>query len=193
MEQIKLPEETWLSNTIETCQKLEVTSDLMEIKGIPIEVWKKQVMKAVNRYEDAMLMKWAQQSKKYKSANLSVCKKKYINYLPPALAMMVLKTRIGMVEVKTNFKNMFADTTCRKCHSEEEDLQHILQCGRSVTSEIQDMMSDVVNIINNIEDEEDTTIKVLAEEIKKVMEEIPLVTTLESVLQEATSDDEDML
>ena len=193
LEQIKLPEETWLSNTIETCQKLEVTSDLMEIKGIPIEVWKKQVMKAVNRYEDAMLMKWAQQSKKYKSANLSVCKKKYINYLPPALAMMVLKTRIGMVEVKTNFKNMFADTTCRKCHSEEEDLQHILQCGRSVTSENQDMMSDVVNIINNIEDEEDTTIKVLAEEIKKVMEEIPLVTTLESVLQEATSDDEDML
>ena len=48
----------------ETCEKLEVTSDLMEIKGTPSEVWKKQVIKAVNRYEDAMLMKWAQQSKK---------------------------------------------------------------------------------------------------------------------------------
>ena len=155
-------------------------------------------MTAIIKSEEEAMAEWTFQSKKYNSASISLCKKTYITSLPPSLAMTILKTRTGMVEVKTNFKNMHTNTTCRKCHSEEENLEHVLSCQRKVPENKKEVVQEVNNIINDINKTEDTKLRSLAEEIYSAVEElktimvlVPTNPSLESE-QQATSDDEDM-
>ena len=110
----------------------------------------------------------------------------------------LFKFRTRMVEVKTNFKDMHANTTCRKCHSEEENLEHVLSCQRKVPENKKEVVQEVNNIINDINKTEDTKLRSLAEEIYSAVEElktimvlVPTNPSLESE-QQATSDDEDI-
>ena len=194
LEQRNLPEETWLTNTLEICKTLGITANLTDIKNTPKTAWKKLVIGAINKSETASLMKWCAKSKKYKSNCFKVQKKKYISLLPPTLSMIILKARTGMLDLKPNFKNMYSNMTCRKCKNEEETLIHILLCGRKLTKEKQILILNAHSVLRNIEEEEERKIKMLASEIRQVTAEMVLVptgATLESALQ-ATSDDEDI-
>ena len=143
LEQRKLPGETWLNTTLALCQKLNLSDNLEEIEGTSKESWKREVMKAINTSEEKSIDEWVKQSKKYNSETVNITKKDYINYLPPALAMTILKARLGMTEVKSNYKNMYTDTKCRKCHKIEEDLKHILQCNSSVPENKDQIVEDL--------------------------------------------------
>jgi hypothetical protein len=198
IEQEKMPGETWLYSTIKICRKLGLTENLETIKAYPKPVWKNQVHEAINKEETDKLIVWAENSKKYTSARLGVSKKKYINYLPPVLAVTILKVRTGMIEVKANYKNMHSNLLCRKCNASEEDLIHILRCNTKLSNDEDELVNHTTEILDNIEVEEPSKVGALARcicrEIQKMKNrETSLVeTSLESrPRRQAASEEED--
>ena len=194
LQQINLPEETWLSNTLILCEKVGLCDDLETIENTPKYKWRKLVNEAIENVELDKLREWTICSKKYSSGALSVKKKLYINYLPPTLAMTVLKARIGMTEVKENFKNMFPDTKCRKCGSHNEDLLHILQCCTTFNIAEKDVVERMRVILDNIDSEEQSTVMVLSRVIAREMQQMKLLVKqppLESTPPTAASNEDD--
>ena len=86
-----------------------------------------------------------------------------------------------MIEVKTNYKNMFVDTICRKCNNEEENLSHVIQCNRGIPHD--ENLEHICSIVENIEEEDENTTRSIAKVIHTTIEEMKmmvLVPTLES-------------
>ena len=196
LEQENLPGETWLSNTLNVCRKLGLSDNLDSIAHTPKSKWKQVSNNAIKQDEEEQLKMWAGKSKKYTCKTLTVSPKNYINYLPPALAMTILKARTGMTEIKTNYKNMYSDQLCRKCLAETEDLCHILNCKNEHNKEEKQLINDAVNILDNVEVESPSRVKYLAtlihREVQRLKEIPVLKIRLESAPTLASSEEEDM-
>ena len=54
-------------------------------------------------------------------------KPSYLYKLPKEQARAVFMARTRMIEVKTNYKNMYTNTICRVCGLKEETQQHVLE------------------------------------------------------------------
>ena len=54
-------------------------------------------------------------------------RKEYLTKLPYKEATTILKARVRMLPVKTNFKQMYTDTKCDRCGDEQEDERHVLE------------------------------------------------------------------
>ena len=201
MQQLNLPGETWFDNTIALCTKFNLSEDIEVIANTSKLKWKELISEAIAKDESNKLIMWAENSKKYNSAHLSVKKKKYIDYLPPSLAMTILKARTGMTEVKANFKNMHTDLLCRKCRSSEENLLHILRCNTRLSDDEDKLIQQLTDILVNIEEKEPTQVRTLAQlicrEIQMMKDRDTLLvdTSLESrprfPRMQATSEEED--
>lgn len=198
MEQKGLPEETWLKNTVNMCHDLSLPEDLDVIASMSKEQWSNQVKKAIEMKEEKSLHEWMFNSKKYNSTTINVRKKKYINYLPPSLAITMLKTRLGMIELKPNYKNLHQDTNCRKCNGEEETLQHVLKCYQGSKASSATTINEVEEIVNKVEVKDQNLVRNLAADIMETLLQlrddkvlVPEVLP-ESTLDTATSSEEDM-
>ena len=193
IEQLKMPGETWLNSIIKLCQSLRLNDNLETIKEYPKILWKNQVNQAVLSSDEDALAVWSTTSKKYRSKDLNLKKKGYINYLPPSLAMTILKTRLGMIEVKTNFKNMFSDVTCRKCKKEDETLHHVLKCGHKHNEIEEQILKNLDEILSDVDSSDPDIVMSVAKVIQKELQTLKnnkiLVSTLESEPQ-ATSSEE---
>lgn len=174
MQQLNLPGDTWLSETLSLCKKLELCDEIDTITNMPKAKWKKLTEETIEKDETKKLKRWAENSKKYSSVNLNVTKKKYIKYLPPALAVIMLKARTGMIDVKVNYKNLYKDLQCRKCNAHIEDLQHILRCKRKISKDEDRMIGESEYILNNVEEVEPvkvvTLTRMMYRELKKLVE-----------------------
>ena len=172
LQQLNLLGETWLSNTLSVCRKLGICDELDTIRNTPKAIWKKQLTAAILKDETEKLKVWAADSKKYTSVTLNVRQKDYIKYLSPTLAMTILKARTGMTEIKTNYKNMWADLKCRKCHSNTEDLSHMLRCKNSLSEEENNIVEEAKKIIDHIETEEQSKVEILAKLISREVRQL---------------------
>ena len=52
---------------------------------------------------------------------------KYMDKCNRMETSIIFRARTRMLKVKTNFRNMYQDTTCRLCKAEEEDQEHVLE------------------------------------------------------------------
>ena len=64
LQQINLPEETWLSNTLILCEKVGLCHDLETIENTPKYKWRKLVNVAIENVELDKLREWTICSKK---------------------------------------------------------------------------------------------------------------------------------
>ena len=200
MQQLSLPENTWLDETLSLCRKLKLCDEIDSITNVPKNMWKKLIEQAVEKDETEKLEQWAGQSKKYSSATLTVNKKSYIKYLPPALGVVMLKARTGMINVKVNYKNLYNDDLCRKCGIHTEDLQHILRCRNKLSTEENQLISDTPAILRNIDKADPVRVVALAQMIYKEIKKLQLVEAKEATLEstpalqqgQATSEEEDI-
>ena len=169
LQQLNLPGDTWLSTTLSTCQKLGLSDDLETIKITPKLTWKKVVNEAIACNETEKVKEWAVNSKKYTSIALNVKKKSYIHYLPPTIAVTILKARTGMTEVKNNYKNMWPDLKCRKCINHIEDISHVLKCNKTLSEADHKLVSEAKYVLDNVETEEPSKVLNLGRMIFKEM------------------------
>ena len=135
-EQTKQPGNHWYKRVIEIATSLGLPVDVEKIKILSRGQWKKIVSKAILNKENKDLEKWVQTSKKCKDMKPNCQLKEYLNILKPDEAMTILKGRLGMTDVKANYKNKYKDINCKIC-GKSEDLEHLLnsQCKKcNITS-----------------------------------------------------------
>ena len=56
-------------------------------------------------------------------------RKSYLEALKTKEAVIVLKTRLNMLELKSNYKGQHKDLTCESCGAEEDNTEHIFKCS----------------------------------------------------------------
>ena len=124
-----MPGRTWFQQVKEILEELEIESTMEEIEATTKARWKKIVMMRVWKKEQEEYYKWSSNSTKCKlMENDKIEMKKYIKEMQPEEAKIIMEIRLGMVDVKTNYKKKYDDTTCRQCGKEEETAEHFLKC-----------------------------------------------------------------
>ena len=63
--------------------------------------------------------------------------RKYLRELFPNQAKMVLKSRCNLLDLKSHRPYMYPDMLCRKCKSETETFDHVVNCGFEEKDHIQ--------------------------------------------------------
>ena len=127
--QIEEPGKTWVSSIKELLDEIEISETMEEIADIGKSKWRSMVAKRIWKREQLSYYEWADNSKKCSLMRLDKIKiKDYIEELAYEEARIVMQVRLGMVDVKTNFKNKHKDTKCRNCQTEEENTEHFIEC-----------------------------------------------------------------
>lgn len=138
LEQQTMPGNTWLSDIQIKIQKLGLGIGTIEKIGELSKIeWKKLTTEAIFSKEKTERSEWMQHSTKCK--NLQLTEKiipPYIHELNPEDSWILLKTRIGMINLKTNYKNSTSDEKCPLCSMEPDNLEHLFACKKLPQSKI---------------------------------------------------------
>ena len=132
MEQKSMPEDTWLSVTMAQIINLKINMNLDEIKNISKFQWKNIVVEAVQNKESNERETWLKTSSKCCQLQVNIKQPStYLKKLNPANAIMILKIRLKMLNLKTNFKTAHHDHSCPVCKSLQLDtLEHLFSCPK---------------------------------------------------------------
>ena len=167
-EQKKIPGKTWISNTLNLMEEMNITTNENEIENMKKEEWKRIVKKKVWDHENMETSKALRNAKKCQLIKDKDNKiKPYIKELEKEDAMIILMARLDMVDVKNNYKGMHKDLKCTICKEEVETLQHLMNCPH-IIKEV--WKNKPENINKMLKSEDITTLKTAAKAIKQAID-----------------------
>ena len=165
VQQEELPGKTWIGNIKDHLNLMEENTTLESLLNQSKYQWKKKVDKYVLRKQRNEFEDWTSNSTKCSHMKNSPIKiKKYIQNLSPIHAKIILEVRLGLIDVKTNFKNKHNDDKCRNCLTEIETTIHFITC---LTSNEDKYKLDMYQQIYDLEDM--AKLKIIAEHILMVL------------------------
>ena len=128
MQQAEMPGPTWLKKVLEYMEEYEIAPDLEQIRNFDKSEWKTLIEKRTWYEELTEFREWCENSIKCKHmTNIEL--KEYIKELPPQLSRMLLLIRLGMIDVKENYHNMYRQNMkCRNCSKDDETFKHFITC-----------------------------------------------------------------
>ena len=127
VEQMEKPGSTWYGGVEKVAEELKLPKEAAILQTISRERWRRMIIEAVKKSENEDLKEWVKNSKKCKDMVPNLELKEYLVELEPEAAMTIMKARLGMTQLKTNYRNMHTDVRCHLC-GEEDDMQHLLGC-----------------------------------------------------------------
>ena len=128
-EQINLPGNTWIKNIKTELESMKEKITITDLEKLTKYQWKKRVHLHVKEKEQQEFASWVISSKKCQHMNSTqIMLKNYIQQLNPRNAKIILETRLGMIDVKTNFPNKHENKICRNCQEQEETMEHFISC-----------------------------------------------------------------
>ena len=130
LEQQTMPGNTWLHNTLTELEELGLNISLDELKCKSKQQWKSTLTQAITQVDQNERQKWMQDSTKCKLIETLNKVAPYIHKLQPAEAWIILKTRLGMLNLKMNYKTAHTDTICPLCTTEPDTQEHLLKCHK---------------------------------------------------------------
>ena len=115
-EQDKLPGPTWKKEIDKQMISLDIMIPYDEIKELSKYKWKKILRSAITKKEIIDLQRVKITAKKGKNLPLdNISLKKYLSVLDIEEALIILKLRTGMLDVKSNFSSKYQDLRCPMC------------------------------------------------------------------------------
>ena len=144
-------EKNWANSIKSKLNKYSIVMDDNQISTFSHNKWKNIVKKHVEVYAFEQLNTLSTKMTKTKNIIFQELKtKEYITQLHPKIAREAFKIRLGMVNIRTNFKNKYKmNTLCQKCFREDETLQHIVSCNTDTVINHMDIYSDNTETIKN--------------------------------------------
>ena len=121
----------WCKLVNSDLKEINLRLSLEEIKELSLESFRTEVKKAVQKEA----FKWLidEKNKKSKVNDLKYEKLEIQNYLGSKQLnttekKLLFQLRTRMIDVKTNFRNMYSDTVCPVCEKNEDEQKHVLEC-----------------------------------------------------------------
>ena len=137
-EQSKLPGHTWLSETKQIMEILNIKENKQTIQSMSKHKWKKLVnnaIKAKQETELALIKLTAVKGRKLPLKEIKM--KNYLEKLPTEAAITILKLRTGMLNVKANYKGQYSNLKCPKCNEHIDTDEHLLICKKYETQPLE--------------------------------------------------------
>ena len=168
-EQMNLPYQTWIKNAEHHLNKINNQLKTEDLKKYSKSQWKNEVKKYSWQIENEEFQAWCTDSKKCNHMKNSPIKmQNYIQCLPPKNAKVILETRLGLIDVKTNYHNKHIDEICRNCQTNKETMFHFIDCLTSTEKKgIMDKFQAIWDL-DNIE-----TLKEISDHIYNILKDNP--------------------
>ena len=170
LSQMHHPGTTWISSLTEICKNININIEMKNLQKISKETWKKEVKLKLNQLQKEIFTTWVKTSKKCHHIEATNSIQKYLVILNKENAITILKERLGMTDVKANYKNKYSDTKCRICHLEEETSQHLMKCFYKDDPGKLEIVELMQTTIANITSTEKEKIIELAQSIQTVLQ-----------------------
>ena len=167
-QQQKLPGQTWITNTLNMMEKLKITTDLSEFRDLSKYKIKKIIKEKICKKQKNELEENFKESTKCKNLQINTGNpKNYLVELSPKKAKIILLTKLGMIDIKANFKNKYQNMECRMCKKENETLEHITKCY-NIPDEIKKQieMEKVIDIGHELQHEDKERMEKIADVIE---------------------------
>ena len=151
LQQQSLPGNTWLLDTMHQLTSTGLDCSLENIQNMKKTQWKKILTDVIEKAD--------RKENQSTNGNSSKCKllepttsqpAPYISKLEPSEAYIVLKTRLGMINLKSNFKTCHQNQNCPLCLLEIDSLPHLFQCPK-LKSQSKVSHTDLPKIFSNKE------------------------------------------
>ena len=124
-EQAHMPGKTWRKSTNNLIEELNISN----IKTSSKNNLKNTIKKSIKANEEKQFQLYKTQSQKCKNITTKFSTPDYIKSLPLNEAITILKLKLEMTDVKTNYKNKYGNLKCEACNEgEPEDVQHLIKC-----------------------------------------------------------------
>ena len=137
----------WYSNLNEIGELYGINVSVEEVSLYKKSLWKQMIKERINEWVLDFYCKKIDTMKKLKF--LKKPKKlqmnPYLQNLPLDLARMVLRTRLNMLKVKSNYKGTNKDLICHGCHLKEDTTEHLFQCWKNEWMTGVKMKSDMMH------------------------------------------------
>ena len=144
-------ERNWWSGIKELMEKYEIEESLEEIKNMSKEVFKNAVNLKVRMVALEELRTECQSKKKTSELEYTELKMQgYLQSFYPNQAKVVFKCRSKTLDIKAHLTYKYKDSLCRKCGGENENVQHVINCGHEETLRLdltEDILADKANTI----------------------------------------------
>ena len=144
---------SWYSEGVEPWIVKLGLKDLEEnIEEVKKSEWKRKVTDGLNLCVEKELMGQREKMTKLRFTQ-SFQKQDYIRDCPMIKVKKIMKLKLNMVELKTNFKGKYRDACCPACEVEEETTEHVLACDeyRKLTGHTLEVPNNWADKMNNTE------------------------------------------
>ena len=132
-EMLKYPfEENWANDVMKLRCKYGLCMDDASVETTGMNEWKYLIKSSVKNYALRCLTKPCSENKKTQHLEFDKLNESpYLTALSPQTARIIFKARLGVFDIKVNFKDKYStDLSCAICKKGREALAHILQCRR---------------------------------------------------------------
>ena len=126
-------ERNWANNVHELRSKYNLPLSDENVCNVTYDTWKR----IVDRIKHVAFLSLTEMC----STNTKTCllsysklmKAPYLSKFKPEVARMVFRARVGVYDIKDNFKRMYAgDLKCPFCRQLHENFEHIFQCNLGI-------------------------------------------------------------
>ena len=162
-------EENWWTDVKPLLGKYGLPEDMEVIKLLSKTTFKTMVNKGIEHFMFQKLK--TDCSKLKKTADLEYTRlgmQEYLQVLYPSQSKLILKSRCGTLDIKTQNTYKFDDEMCRKCVRCVESLEHIINCQQK--EEIQLCVSEIGEISELVS----VQLTRIASRIQNFLEEVDL-------------------
>ena len=132
-EMLKCPfEENWANDVMKFRRKYGLSMDDASVEMTGTNEWKCLIKSSVKNCARRCLTKTCNENKKAHHLKFDKLNESpYVTALSPQSARIVFKARLGVFDLRVNFKDKYSpDLSCAICKEGRETLEHILQCPR---------------------------------------------------------------
>ena len=162
---------TWYRGVEEWLEKLQLEKKEQDIIKIKKSEWKKGVKEQLDVWVKEEMKEQKARMTKLRFTNTDG-KQEYIEKSRMEHVKKIMKVRLNMTELKSNFKGKYDDTMCPACDKEEETTEHVIKCSEyqrltqhTMNEKMEELGLGMENIMENME-----WVTNAAEEFEKIEE-----------------------
>ena len=125
---------------MQAADQYQLDISTIRLQNIRKSDWKKEVKEKVRKWIRKRLEEKKRQMTKLRFINTSFVQESYITNTTSDMCRSIMRVRLNMMKLKSNYKGLGKDVLCPACKAEEETTEHVFNCTayrRALGSKVQ--------------------------------------------------------
>ena len=130
----------WYSEILQAADDYQLDISTKWLQKIRKSDWKKEVKENVTKRIRKRMEEIKRQMTKLRFIDTSFVQESYITNTTADMCRIIMRVRLNMTKLKSNYKGLGKDVLCTACKAEEETTEHVFNCTayrRALESKVQ--------------------------------------------------------